>query len=386
MENRMSMEVRSAVAARHDRLRARLVERELDAFLSLKLVNTYYLSGFTSLDTARPTTYTRPVAVMIDLAGATIVLPQLDEDAAKATSAIDDIRLYSASPAPVAARKLVLDRLRELGARRIGVEEDSVTGEWVSFLAENGLQWAAAGDAIEELRRVKDDYEIELLRQAGTLSDVAIQASLGSTRAGVPELEAETAGIIAYRAAAASTGSGAVDAISIILSGERGAMPHEFTSARPFGDGDLGWHCWLTCYEGYWTENIRMAVVGDSAGRHERATEVVMEALIAGQDVARPGVRARDVYSAVTDVLNGHGVSGGKVLTRTGHGMGLEYHEPPFNEPGDNTELEVGMVLTIEPGLWIPGVGGATLSNTVVVRENEPEILTPTSLALTCAT
>jgi len=70
------------------------------------------------------------------------------------------------------------------------------------------------------------------------------------------------------------------------------------------------------------------------------------------------------------------------VLGRAGHGMGLEYHEPPFVERADTTPLEPGMVLTIEPGIWIPGVAGLTLSNTLVVRDGAPEVLTQAPLAL----
>ena len=102
---------------RLQRLREGLEARKVDAFVSLKLVNTYYLSGFTSLDTARPTTYTRPIAVVVDATDSCLIVPLLDEEAAGETSQIRDIRCYSAAPAVQAARDMVLERLREVGAR-----------------------------------------------------------------------------------------------------------------------------------------------------------------------------------------------------------------------------------------------------------------------------
>jgi Xaa-Pro aminopeptidase len=158
-------------------------------------------------------------------------------------------------------------------------------------------------------------------------------------------------------------------------------MPHEMTSGRRLQDGDALWSCWLVGYRGYWIENIRMATVGDDGG-HADGYELVREALLAGQDAARPGETPAQVYAAVIDVLEQHSIPGGRTLGRAGHGMGLEYHEPPFVESADSTPLEPGMVITVEPGIWIPGVAGLTLSNTLVIRDGEPEILPKASLTL----
>ena len=99
---------------------------------------------------------------------------------------------------------------------------------------------------------------------------------------------------------------------------------------------------------------------------------------MAGQEAARPGAVASDVFSAVIGVLKRDEIPGAVILSRSGHGSGLEYHEPPFMEETDHTPLEPGTVLTVEPGIWMPGIGGATLSNTLVVREGGAEILNST--------
>jgi Xaa-Pro aminopeptidase len=367
------------------RLREGMAERGLDAFVSVKFVNTYYLSGFTSLDTGRPTTYTRPIVVVVDADSATLVIPALNDEPAKAASAIRDIRSYAGGPVEERARELVVERLREAGARRVGVEEEAMSSASLAALRAQlpGTEFVFASEAIERLRIRKDESELALLRQAAELSDVAVRASLDAVRSGRTELEAETAGLVALREAAAAEGeSAAIDLISVLLSGPRGSMPHEMTSGRRLRAGDALWSCWLVAYRGYWVENIRQACVAPRDRELEAGYRVVHEGLLAGQEVARPGRTPAEVYAAVVGVLERHSIPGGRVLGRSGHGMGLEYHEPPFVESADTTPLEAGMVLTIEPGIWIPGLAGLTLSNTVVVRDGEPEVLTSASLDL----
>lgn len=369
-------------------LRSVLAERELDAFVSLKLVNTYYLSGFTSLDTARPTSYTRPIAVVVDASDAVLIAPLLDEEAAGESSEIRDIRCYRGSPAPDAARALVRERLEEIGARRIGIEQDTITADWLGFFARElpQLEVVPAGDAIQRLRLRKDESEIALIAEAARLADIAIRASLGASKPGTPEIVAETDGVVALRRAAAAGGEQAiVDAIPMVLAGARSSMPHEFTTGRPIEEGELMWHCWLVSYRGYWVENIRTGVAAASDGRYADAFKLLHESLLAGQDAAVPGATAGDVYRTVMQILHSREVPGGVVLNRAGHGMGLEYHEPPFVEDADETVLEPGVVLTVEPGIWVSGTGGYALSNTVVVREGgiEQLIPTPTELFLT---
>jgi Xaa-Pro aminopeptidase len=375
------------VEARLTNLRTALAERELDAFVSLKLVNTYYLSGFTSLDTVRPTSYVRPVVVVVDAAGACLVVPMLDEEAAGETSAVRDIRCYSGSPAPDAARELVFERLREVGARRIGVEQDSFTIEWLEAFRRDmpKTEVVFAGDVVAGLRLRKDEEEIALLRESAAMGEAAMAASLAASPAGATEIGAETQGVIAFREAAAGRGDQAiVDAIPMVLSGARSSMPHEFTTGRVICADDVSWHCWIVSYRGYWTENIRTTVANDGsgAGRFDDAYKLLEESLLAGQDKARPGATAGDVYREVMRVLTSRQFPGGTVLNRSGHGMGLEYHEPPFLEDSDETVLEPGIVLTVEPGLWFVGHGGLAASNTLVVRDGEPELLTRTATGL----
>ena len=155
----------------------------------------------------------------------------------------------------------------------------------------------------------------------------------------------------------------------------------EFTTGRSYGSGELMWHCWLVPDQGYWVENVRTGIVGADGGGYAETFEILLESFLAGQDAARPGAVAGDVFRAVMGVLKSRSLPG-FLITRSGHGMGLEYHEPPFVEDTDYMVLEPGFVMTVEPGIWIPGVGGLSLSNTLVVRDGDPEILMTAPLAL----
>ena len=191
------------------------------------------------------------------------------------------------------------------------------------------------------------------MRRSGELPDVAMAESLAATRPGVSELEAETQGIVAFRTAAGRDESAVVDCIPIVLSGPRGSMPHEFTSGHCFAPGEPMWHCWITSYGGYWTENIRTAAVAPYDSRFlDDLFACLTHGLLAGQEKARPGNRAQQVFEAVMSELRRSTYPGAVLLTRAGHGMGLEYHEPPFVEASDETELEPGMVITVELGIW----------------------------------
>ena len=375
---------REEITRRIAKLRNSLADRDLDAFVSVKLVNTYYLSGFTSLDTSRPTSYVRPVVVLIHSAGSSLIIPELDAEAATHTSAIEDIRVYSAAPPSVVARQLTVQWLSEVAVRRVGIEEDAMTAEWADYIRRSlpQVELVFAGDLVVDLRMHKDELELECMRTAAKLSDLAVAGSLSGSRPGGSEIGAETQGILQLREGAAAYLHGSfIDSISLILSGARASMPHEFTTARVIEEGDVAWHCWLVSYRGYWVENVRTSVAGRRRD-FDRAFAILLDSLLAGQEMARPGIAACDVYGAVMRVLKGNPVPGGVILTRSGHGVGLEYHEPPFLEDGDETPLDPGTVITVEPGIWMPGTGGLTLSNTLVISEKGSEVITQAPLAL----
>jgi Xaa-Pro dipeptidase len=358
--------------------------RQLDALLLYKPVNSYYASGFTSLDTARPNSYTRPIVAVVTPTAATLVVPLLDDEPARQMSWIPDVRSYVAAPPFDNAQDLITGFLAEQGvaAGRIGVEEDFVSLRVAEDLKRRlpGATFVPATAIVEGLRLIKDAEEIAHIRKASRLTDVAMAASMDAMTAGRSEIEVEAEGIRAIRLPSIEgNGHGEaamIDAMAIIIGGARGSMPHEFSSFRRYADGDLTWHCWLISSHGYWAENVRSVVLGTADDTQRRMVTAAREALELGKEQVRPGNEVGNAFAAVHTHLKAAAPEGAMLISRSGHGSGLEYHEPPFVEITDRTILQPGMVLTIEPGVFLPGVGGATFSDTVVVTTAGNEALT----------
>jgi Xaa-Pro aminopeptidase len=371
-------------ADRLQRLQDAVRARDLDALLLYKPVNAYYASGFTSLDTARPNSYTRPIVAVLTPSAATLVVPLLDDEPAREMSWIPDIRSYINAPPFDSAQEVITEFLREQGVARgrIGVEEDYLSLRVAADLERRlpGVTLVPAASLVEELRLIKDAEEVEHIREASRLTDVAMTASLQAMTAGRSEIEVEAEGIRAIRLPSGEqNGDGdaaMIDAMAIILGGARGSMPHEFSSFRRYVEGDLTWHCWLISSHGYWAENVRSVVLGAANDTQRQMIATAREALALGKEQVRPGNEVGNVFAAVHAHLKAGAPDGAMVISRSGHGSGLEYHEPPFVEITDRTVLRPGMVLTVEPGIFLAGLGGATFSDTVVVTADGNETLT----------
>jgi Xaa-Pro dipeptidase len=378
-------------ADRLQRLQGAIKANGLDALLLYKPANSYYASGFTSLDTARPNSYTRPIVAILTESDAALVVPLLDEEPARDMSWIGDIRSYVKAPPFESAQQTIADYLVEKGVSRgrIGVEEDYFSLRMAADLEKRlpGVTRAPATALVEQLRMIKDAEEIAHIREASRLTDVAMTASMEAMTVGRSEIEVEAEGIRAIRIPReGGNGHGEaamIDAMAIIIGGARGSMPHEFSSYRRYAKGDLTWHCWLVSSYGYWAENVRSVVYGTGTDTQQRMIATAKEALQLGKDRVRPGNEVGSVFAAVHKHLNQGAPEGAMVISRSGHGSGLEYHEPPFVEITDRTILQPGMVLTVEPGIFLPGVGGATFSDTVVVTADGYETLTLYPIAAT---
>ena len=319
---------------RLQRLQAALEQEQLDALLVYKPVNAYYASGFTSLDTARPNSYTRPIVAVITRDAASLIVPLLDDEPARESSWIADVRSYIKAPPFESAQQMITDYLQEQGvaAGRIGVEEDFFSLRMEADLKRRlpNVTIVPAAAIIERARLVKDAEEIAHIREASRLTDIAMTATMDAMIVGRSELESEGEGFRAIRLPESQlTGSdhnAMIDAMAIIIGGARGSMPHEFSSYRRYENGDLTWHCWLISSRGYWAENVRSVVLGDANDVQRRMIAAVREALELGKEQVRPGNEVGNVFDAVHAHLLKKAPEGAMVISRSGHGSGLEYH------------------------------------------------------------
>lgn len=273
------------------------------------------------------------------------------------------------------------DALREtlvnLGVRRPAFEADHST---VSTMARwQGLcpaDWHATSGMVEDLRLRKDPYELGVLRRAGALlSSVADRLS---TWVAAGRTEREVAADIDRALLEAGFTKPAFD--TIVASGPNSARPHAHPGVRRLTTGDLVVLDFGGVLDGYCVDLTRVAAVGPVSPEAEALYGAVRRAHAAALDTVRAGVPAERVDAAARQVLEREGL-GAAFVHGTGHGLGLEVHEAPRVSrlsPPDEV-LDAGMVCTVEPGAYVPGLGGARLEDDVVVTDTGAEQLTTAS-------
>jgi Xaa-Pro aminopeptidase len=164
---------------------------------------------------------------------------------------------------------------------------------------------------------------------------------------------------------------------TIVAGGERSALPHAQPTAARLANRQLVVVDMGALQDGYCSDMTRMLFLGNPTPKVKRMYGAVLEAQLAAIDAVRAGALTRNVDRAARQVLKGYGLDAAFVHS-TGHGLGLEIHEPPRVGKRDKTRLEAGMAITIEPGVYLKGFGGIRIEDTVVVTETGCEILTPT--------
>jgi Xaa-Pro aminopeptidase len=279
-----------------------------------------------------------------------------------------------------AAAGLAVEWLVKAGAARCGFDavQTSVAGlahmrKAVPAKQRRGFFGATEG-LVARLREVKDSDEIECVRRAADLGCRLFDELLPQLRPG--RSEAEAAAELEYSARIA--GAEGMSFETIVASGERSALPHGKASGaklprRGFCTLDFG-----VVLDGYCSDMTRTVHLGRASQREQDVYHSVLEAQVAAVGAVAPGIRCGDVDEAARSVLRRAGL--GKWFSHsTGHGVGLEIHEGPRLASKQTQVLEVGMVVTVEPGVYIPGEFGVRIEDMVLVTKNGGEVLTAAS-------
>jgi len=258
------------------------------------------------------------------------------------------------------------------GLSSVTLEADGVT--WVfsrDFAKETGIEVLPGGGAVERLRRAKDDEEIVALRAAATAGDAAF-SSLGEIAdREVTEKELGWRLIDVMR----RHGGDAADWEPIVAAGAGASIPHYRAGGKPVGSGLLllDYGCVVDGYHSDMTRTVWLE--GSPDEEMTRVYRAVRESQEAGLAAVAPGVACGDVDEAVREVLRGYGYEK-QFLHSTGHGVGLEIHEPPWVRRGNDDPLAVGDVVTVEPGVYLPGIGGVRIEDMVLVTDSGGAVLT----------
>jgi Xaa-Pro dipeptidase len=226
---------------------------------------------------------------------------------------------------------------------------------------------------LPELRMTKDESELAHMRRAVEIAERAMQRLLdgGALRPGRTELE-----VAADLQVAMLQEGGEGQAFSpIVVAGPNSAAPHASPSDRRMEEGDLVTIDWGTTCKGYRSDITRTFVLGEPTPEMERIHDAVLTANQAGRLAIRDGLVAQEVDRAARRAITLAGF-GEFFIHRTGHGLGLETHEPPYIVEGNLDLLKVGMTFTVEPGIYVPGLGGVRIEDNVVVTAEGSETLT----------
>lgn len=335
-----------------------LEARRLDGLLVFFGPNLRYLSGFTGSNGALLATPGRSL-LFTD--------PRYAIQAAGESTCKLKISRGPMLPDVVAA----IARLR---LKRIGFESAHTTCDTFEFLRARlpvNASLEPAGGWIERMRALKSPEEIARIRCAVELNSAAFEQAVARIRPGMKE--SDLAAELEYRMRRLGAEKPAFE--TIVAAGARSALPHAQPGAAPLSGlvvVDMG-----AQLGGYASDMTRMLHLGRPGTRVRRAYKAVLEAQLAAIDAIRAGVPAGRVDAAARRVLAGYGLERAFVHA-TGHGLGLEIHEPPRIGRREKTLLEAGMAITVEPGVYIEGFGGIRIEDTVVVTGRGCEILTPT--------
>ncbi len=348
--------------ARQKRFAAACSERKLEAFLVLHRPNIRYLCGFTGS------------AGVLAYCGGKMTL---FTDGRYTEQAKDEVRHTRVVIAKGAALEGAAESIAKRGTR-IGVESEHMTlamGKRLGkSLAATRTRMVGQVGTVEKLRMQKDEKELALMAAAVQLGSRLFATAIEAVRPGV--MEAEIAAEIEY--AARRAGAEGMSFETIVAAGAHSALPHWRASAqRVPGSGfvvlDFG-----VILSGYCSDMTRTVWVGKPNSKARDMYAAVLEAQSAGIEAVRPGVAAGSVDLAVRRVLKRAGLA--KYFTHsTGHGVGLEIHEAPRLARGQPELLQPGMVVTVEPGVYVPGKGGVRIEDVVAVTESSHEVLTPTT-------
>ncbi len=231
-----------------------------------------------------------------------------------------------------------------------------------------GAQHTFMADTVGLLRLRKDAGEFAKLKMNAGIADRAMKAAFAALKPGMTETE--LAGVVK-----AQFGSeGASPAFWIVGAGPNGAFPHHQSGERKMQEGDAVVIDIGGRKNGYPSDITRMAAIGRPPEGYGQIHTIVEKAVEAALKAAKPGVKAKEVDAAARRVIADAGY-GEYFVHRTGHGMGVDGHEPPYITATSDTILEEGMVFSIEPGVYIPGRFGIRLEEIVILRENGPEML-----------
>lgn len=349
---------------RLDDLRRIMVETATDLVVLGPSAHMLWLSGVS------PHGDERPVLLAVTRQRAAFLMPKLNADAARKDTDLPFFA-WSDDEGPAGALAALLADLGVAGRSGLKVAVDETMRADFALLLLGALdapRHVFTGETVGALRARKDEGEYAILKANALLNDRAALAGFDALAEGMTETDVADVVRNFYREA------GGVAEFTIVCFGENGAYPHHHSGERRLKRGDSVLIDIGGRRNGYPSDMTRMGHFGAPPEGFLAVAEIVERAVEAALAAARPGVPARAVDAAARDVIAAAGY-GENFLHRTGHGLGIDIHEPPYITATSEVVLEAGNVFSIEPGIYLPGRFGIRLEDIVILREDGPEVL-----------
>lgn len=345
MENRMKL------------LRSQLKQLGIDGMLITSSTNRRYITGFTG--TAG--------AVLISMKHAELITDSRYSEQAK-NQAID----FEVIQHKDTLLQQIIEDVRKLGITRLGFEKNHLVFDSYQQLTDGlSIETVPVSGVIENLRMVKNDEELEKIRTAAQIADATFAHILEFIAPGLSEKT------IRYEMEAFMRKQGADGGAfeTIVASGVRSALPHGVASDKLIQKGEMLTLDFGAYYRGYRSDLTRTIAIGEPDSRLKEIYQIVWDAELLTIDRLRPGVSCRDIDDFTHRYIDALGY-GPHFEHGTGHGIGLDIHEEPFFSKKSDKVLESGMVVTVEPGIYIPALGGVRIEDDVLITPEGHEVLT----------
>ena len=350
---------------RHERLRERLRELGADGFIVFSneydnRANIQYLSGFTG----------SAAVIVAGMQDARLIVDSRYFEQAEQESYIPVLHMADRDPWDEIKRAV-----SELDIKKMAFEEDKLSVKRHALLLENGLSAVPAPQIVMQLRAVKGPEEIRWVRRACKIAACAFESIVDKVHVGMTERQMATLLADAMRVRGADQ---LVKGHFVAASGPRGCRPHGVFSDRVVEDGDMITFDFGAVTGGYVSDMTRTLAFGTPS---EKMLDIYDTALEANK-LALKSISAKVTGAEVNDVVRGYLKKRGYdefMKHAPGHGIGLELHELPNINPANGDKLPVGAVVTIEPGVYLPGLGGVRIEDDVLVTEDGCEVLTADS-------
>lgn len=340
-----------------DLIRNRFKDLSIDGLLITSEFNRRYMTGFTG---------TAGVAVISEDKAVFITDFRYTEQAAKQINEYDIVQHTGTIIEEVATI------VKKLGIKKLGFEQDHLTYQAYSSYKKSirTAEFVPVSGAVEKLRLIKSPAEIKILKEATEIADAAYKHILTYVRSGLKEIEVANELEFFMRKNGAVSSSFDI----IVASGYRSALPHGVASDKVIENGDFVTLDFGAYYKGYCSDITRTFAVGEPSDELKKIYATVLEAQLRGMNGIKPGMTGKEADALTRDYITEQGF-GEYFGHSTGHGLGMEVHESPALSFRSETILKPGMVVTVEPGIYIADLGGVRIEDDTVVTETGNETL-----------